>query len=190
MFVKDNTKADNFFGEQFLIDPKYRIARHLVFSVGVILLSYWEMKDIYLEGSRWFPVVQSSVMTLLVVYLNINVLAPQFLLKRWYGVYLLTVAYAILLVYFVEMLTADMVYLKYNPKIRELYGKVDINPVFQALTSATSLGILMISSSAVVMFRKWMTRESHLNALEKAAVQEELKQMKIQMNPQFLIQLL
>ena len=190
MFVKDNTKADNFFGEQFLVGPKYRITRHLIFSVGIILLSYWEMKDIYLEGSRWFPVMQSSVMTLLVVYLNIYVLAPQFLLKRWYGVYLLTVAYAILLAYFVEMLTADMVYLKYNPIIRELYGRVEISPVLQMFTSVTSLGILMISSSALVLFRKWMTRETHLNALEKTAVQAELKQLKMQTNPHFLIQLL
>lgn len=185
------SKHNNFFGERFLVASEYRLLRHLLLVVTIVLFTFWEMKDIYLEGSRWFPVVKSSVISLLVIYLNMYILVPHFLLKRrWYGVYLLTVFYVILLVSFAEIRLNDAVYLKYTPKIRELYGKVEINPLLQILTSVFSLVVLMISSSAVVLFRKWANHDVRVHDLEKAAIQVELEQLKKQVNPQFLIRML
>ncbi len=149
------------------------------------------MKDIYQEGSRWFPVAKSSAISLLVIYLNIYLLAPQFLLKRrWYWVYLLTVLHVILLVYVAEIWLNDAVYLKYTSKIRELYGKIEINPLLQVFTSVFSLFILMISSSAVVLFRKWTIHDARVNDLEKAVTQAEVERLKKQVNPQFLVRML
>jgi len=179
------------FGEQLLTARRYRLLRHLLFILAIVLLSFWEVKDIYMEGSRWFPVANSSVTTLLVIYFNIYVLAPQFLVKRrWYWVYLLTALYVALLVYFVEIRLNDVVYLKYTSEIRELFGKVEINPLLQVLTSVFTLVILMLSSSAVVLFRQWTTHDSRVNELEKAVIQAELEQLKKQLNPQFLLRLL
>ena len=190
MLAKGYTKFNTFLGKQLLTDPKYRIARHIIFSLGLILLYYWEMVYIYQPGSRWFPVIRSSIISLSVIYLNIYVLVPLFLLKRWYWVYLLTVIYAMLLVYFAEMLLADVIYLKVEPKIMALYGKIAISPILQVLASVTSIGILIISSSVVALFRKWTAQELHFNTLERTAVQTELEQLKTQINPQFLITLL
>ena len=179
------------FLEHFLTVPQYRLLRHLLLILAIVLLDFWEVRDIYMEGSRWFPVAKSSVTTLLVIYFNIYVLAPQFLVKRrWYWVYLLATLYVALSVYFVEIRLNDVVYLRYTPKIRELFGKVEIDPLLQVLTSVFSLIILMLSSSAVVLFRQWTTRDSRVNALEKAAIQVELEQLKKQLDPQFLLRLL
>ena len=188
--MKDNNKVENFFGEQFLTSSKYRFWRHLFPIFAIVLLNFWEMKDIYQEGSRWFPVMKSSVIALSVIYLNIYVLAPRFLLKKWYWVYLLTMIYAILAAYFVEIQLNDVVYTVYNPKIRELYGKVEINPLLQVFTSVVSLGVIVISSSVIIVFRQWMQHDLRLNKLEKEAMQTELKQLKKQINPQFLAQAL
>jgi sensor histidine kinase YesM len=181
----------SFFGERFLIAPQYRLLRYLLFALAIVLLSFWEVKDIYQEGSRWFPVAKSSIICLLVVYLNLYLLAPQFLLKRrWYWVYLLTTLYVALSVYFIEMWLNDAVYLKHSTKIMELYGKIEINPLLQVFTSVFSLIILMFSSSAIVLFRKWAIHDARVNDLEKNAIQSELEQLKKQVNPQFLIRLL
>ena len=94
--------------------------------------------------------------------------------------------YAILAAYFVEISLDDVVYTVYNPKIRELYGKVEINPLLQVFTSVVSLGILVMSSSVVIVFRQWMRHDLRLNELEKTAMKTELKQLKRQINPQFL----
>ena len=190
MLAKGYAKFNIFLGEQFLTDPKYRIARHIIFSICIILLYYWEMKYVYQPGSRWFPVIRSSIISLSVIYLNIYVLVPLFLLKQWYWVYLLTVIYAMLLVYFAEILLADVIYLKAEPKIMALYGKIIINPLLQVFISVTSIGILIISSSVVALFRKWTIQELRFNKLERTAVHTELEQLKTQMNPQFLIALL
>jgi len=179
------------FGERFFSAPRYRLLQHLLLMVVIVLLSFWEIKDIYHEGSRWFPVAKSSIICLIVIYFNMYVLAPQILLKRrWYWVYVLITLYVALLVYFVEMWLNDVVYLRHTTKIMELYGRIEINPLLQVFTSIFTLVILMFSSSAVVLFRKWAIDDTRVNDLEKNAMQSELEQLKKQVNPQFLIRLL
>ena len=164
---------------------------HLLLIVAILLFSFWEVKDIYQEGSRWFPVAKSSIICFIVIYFNIYLLAPQFLLKRqWYWVYLLTILYVAVLLYFVEIWLNDAVYLRHTTKIMELYGKIEINSLLQVFTSIFSLFILMLSSSAVVLFRKWAIDDVRVNDLEKNAMQSELEQLKKQVNPQFLVRLL
>jgi hypothetical protein len=182
---------NDFFRERFFVAPQYRWLRHLLLVAAVVLLSFWEMKDIYQEGSRWIPVAKSSMICLLVIYINLYILAPQLLLKRrWYWVYLFVTLYVALLVYFVEFRFNDAVYLNYTTKIRELYGRIEINPLLQVFTSVFSLVILMFSSSAVVLFRKWAIHDVRVNGLERAAMQSEVEQLKKQINPQFLIRML
>jgi LytS/YehU family sensor histidine kinase len=158
---------------------------------AIVLFSYWEIKDVYHVSSRWFPVAKTSITCLVVIYFNMYVLAPQFLIKRrWYWVYLLTTLYVAVLVYFIEMWLNDAVYLRHTTKIMELYGRIDINPLLQVFTSVFTLVILMFSSSAVVLFRKWAIDDARVHDLEKNAMQSELEQLKKQVNPQFLIRLL
>ena len=179
------------FLERFLIAPQNRWLWHILLIFAIVLISFWEAKDIYMEGSRWFPVVKSSFITLLVIYFNIYVLAPYFLVKRrWYFVYFLTVIYVAIFVYFTEIRLNDIVYLKYTIKIRELFGRIEINPLLQVFTSVFSLIILMFSSSVVVLFHSWAIHDARINDLEKAATQMEIEQLKKQLNPQFLFNLL
>jgi len=164
---------------------------HLLLILAVALFTYWEMADIYQQGSRWFPVLKTSAIYLFVVYLNIYLLAPRFLLKRrWYGVYLLAVLYVVLFVYFVEIRLDDAVYLQYTSKIRLLYGKIDINPLLQVFTSIISYVILMISSSAIILFSEWAKQDIRVHDLEQTAMMMELAQLKKQVNPQFLVRML
>jgi len=180
-----------FFGKRFLTAPQYRLLWHILLMVVIVLLSFWEIKDIYQEGSRWFPVAKSSIICLIVIYFNMYVLAPQFLMiRRWYWVYVLITLYIALLVYFVEIWLNDAVYLRHTTKVMELYGRIEINPMLQIFTSVFSLLILMFSSSAVVLFHKWAIDDARVNDMEKNAMQSEIEQLKKQVNPQFLIRLL
>jgi len=189
--LRSTNNLSVFFGERFLTSPQYRLLWHLLLMLVIVLLSFWEIKDIYQEGSRWFPVAKSSIICLSVIYFNMYVLAPQFLLKRrWYWVYGLIVLYIALLVYFVEIWLNNAVYLRHTTKIMELYGRIEINPLLQVFTSVFTLVVLMFSSSAVVLFHKWAIDDARVNDMEKNAMQSEIEQLKKQVNPQFLIRLL
>jgi len=189
--IMNIVEHQNNFGEQLLVSPQYRLLRHLLLMLSIVLFAYWEVKDIYQLGSCWFPVAKTTIICLIVIYFNMYVLAPQILMKRrWYGVYLLITLYVALLVYFIEMWFNDTVYLKHSVKIMELYGRIEINPLLQVLTSVFSLVILMFSSSAVVLFRKWAIDDAFVHDLEKNAMQSEIEQLKKQVNPQFLFRML
>lgn len=177
-------------GEQLLVKPEYRFIGHLLLFIAISLLTFWEMRGVYTKDTIWLPVAISSAICLSAVYFNIYLLVPKLLLKRWYGVYLLAVVYVIIMAYFAEAFLIDKANPAYNPKIRELYGKVEMNPVLQIFASASSLGILIISSSAVVLFRKWMLDGLLYQELEKTAAKKELEQLKNQINPRFLIDML
>ena len=175
-------------GNRFWVARPNKLLLHLLLILFVVLFTCWEMFDVYQKGSRWFPVMKTSAIILFVVYLNIYVLAPQFLLKkRWYWVYLLTVLYVALFVYFVETGLNHVVYLRYTLKIRELFGKVEINPLLQVFTSIFSLVLLMVSSSAILLFHQWSNHEVRVHQLENAAMQMELEQLKTQVSPQLLV---
>ena len=177
-----------FFGENLIVSPKYRLLAHLSLIIAIVFFTFLEMKDIYRADSLWFPVIKTSLICLLVIYLNIYVLAPYFLLKlRWYWVYFIIMLYIAILVYFVEIVLNDAVYLNYSIKIMELYGKIEINPLLQAFMSVLTLLVLMLSSSVVVLFRQWAMHETFVNVLEKNVIQMELEKLKKQINPEFLI---
>ena len=168
-----------------------KLLLHLLLIVAVALFTYWEMSDIYQKGSRWFPVMKTSVIYLSVVYLNVYLLAPLFLLRRrWYVVYLLAVVYVVLLVYFIEIRLDDVFYLQYTSKVLLLFGRIEINPLLQVFTSVISYILLMVSSSAIILFREWARQDNHVHDLEKTAMLMEMEQLKKQVNPLFLIRML
>jgi len=168
-----------------------KLLLHLLLILVVALFTYWEMSDIYQKGSRWFPVIKTSTIYLSVVYLNVYLLAPQFLLKRrWYWVYMLAVLYVVLFVYFIEIRLDDVFYLQYTSKILLLFGRIEINPLLQVFTSIISYVLLMVSSSVILLFREWARQDNRVHDLEKKAALLELTQLKKQVNPQFLIRML
>ena len=58
------------------------------------------------------------------------------------------------------------------------------------ISSTVSCGLLVAASSALVLFKHWISNNQRIDELEAATLQSELKFLKSQINPHFLFNML
>ncbi|RZL46023.1 MAG: histidine kinase [Pedobacter sp.] len=156
---------------QFLIAPAYRIYRHLLLIVffSLVLLN---------SG----PEVNAPILTLglflLLFYINMYVLVPKLLFKNKYILYCLS----ILAIIVTSAKAYSLAVYLFNLQTDE--NGLNI-PLFASL-----IIVLVSASSSVKLFQKWIVDKQLIYALEQSKTTAELEQLKNQINPHFLFNML
>ncbi len=152
----------------FLIYPKYRLHRHLllIVSVGLVL---------YNSGPELTQPTINLLLFLVLFYTNMYLLVPRFLFKNKYALYCLSI-FAII-------------------AVCALLGKYffDSDPDGNGLNIPLfSFLILMLigATTSVKLFQKWMLDKQLIFELERSKTITELEQLKNQINPHFLFNML
>lgn len=157
---------------QFLIFSKYRILRHLlliVFISGVLYNSTSEIAEPTLVLLLFF----------LLFYSNMYILVPKLLFKNKYAWYFLTILSILGII-----VIATKVFLTY-------FGGTDADedglniPLFSIL-----ILVLIAASTSIKLFQKWVVDKQLIFELEKSKTSVELEQLKNQINPHFLFNML
>lgn len=189
----DRTKPSSSFLRKLLIEPKYRIVRHLLLisilavtalnqsfmtlRTGIEALGYW----IFLQAFFLFTTY------LIVCYFNLWVLLPRYLLKKRYVRYTLYLTAAIFLLVVAQTMEERTVLLQLN-LLDEFYMPPRI---FITILSSFALVSLCVSGGAMtVVLKRWMTDRQKVNQLEKLHIQSEVEQLKEQVSPHFLFNIL
>ncbi len=174
----------------FLLNPKYRVIRHLLLQLMIILITVnilWDVPDEMITTSErliaWFFYY---LMLLLMVYLNIYVLAPRLLMKNKLLSYLtgvvLSITGIIISIGLLQTLIDDG-----NAIDQEVdTGRV----VLGIVSSALAMGLLIAGTSALLLFKQWIGYNKRISELEANTLQSELKHLKDQINPHFLFNML
>lgn len=189
----DRTKTSSSFLRKLLIEPKYRIVRHLLLisilvvtalnqsfmtlRAGIEALGYWIFLQVFLIFMTY----------LIVCYFNLWVLLPRYLLKKRYVRYTLYLSAAILLLVLVQTMEERTVLLHLN-MLDEFYK---LPRIFITILSSFALLLLCISGGAMtVLLKHWMTENQKVNQLEKLHIQSEVEQLKEQVSPHLLFNIL
>jgi len=152
---------------QFLISSKYRIYRHLLLIAIISFILYNSTPEI----SEPTLILCSF---LLMLYFNMYILVPKLLFKNKNTLYSLSVVGIIII-------SAIGGYL-----FNTLSNKGDLNiSLFSSL-----IVVLVAASSSVKLFQKWMVDKQLIDELEKSKTYAELEQLKNQINPHFLFNML
>ncbi len=152
---------------RFLISPDRRILRHLLLIafIGAVL---------YNSSSVIANPVTVFVYFIILFYVNMYVLVPRFLFRNRNIAYCLSVISIVVVVaiygYF------------FNPFNKE--NGVNI-PLFSFLTA-----LLLAASSSIKLFQKGMMDKQLIYELEQSKIYAELEQLKNQINPHFLFNML
>ena len=145
-------------------------------------LTFWRGTGI--KFVQYLMYCMQPAMLMLVFYLNYLYLAPKLFVAGRHRYDLL-----INLV----LITALGIFLHYwNDYTNELYGvhqRFDdaINDVTNILRDCLNLAIFAGGSTALALARKWVTAEQKLRESETARIQSELKNLRSQINPHFLL---
>ncbi|MDO4984616.1 MAG: histidine kinase [Prevotella sp.] len=145
-------------------------------------LTYWRGTGI--KFVQYLMYCMQPAMLMLVFYLNYLYLAPKLFVagKHRYDLLINLV-----------LITALGLFLHYwNDYTNELYGiheRFDdaINDVTNIMRDSLNLAIFAGGSTALALARKWVTTEQKLRESETARIQSELKNLRSQINPHFLL---
>lgn len=172
----------------FLVSPRYRIVRHILLILAVVFIAGQGISENPPQlGKELFQPGIILIILLGIIYTNIYVLAPRFLFKNKLLKYGLSLLGIVLLALFVLGICQLFVA---TPRPER-----DLEPPagFILLNMASiviQFGLLVAGTSTILLFRQWMINEYRINALENATMQTELAQLKNQINPHFLFNML
>ncbi|MCW4467621.1 histidine kinase [Flavobacterium sp. MFBS3-15] len=156
---------------QFLTASRYRVYRQLLLVAVISLV-------LYNSGPEVKEPTLTLVLFLLLFYTNIYLLVPRLLFKNKYTLYCLSVLAVLLL--------SVKIYL-FGCYLFGLDSNIDgLNiPLFYTL-----ILVIIAASSSMQVFQKWIVDKQLIHELEKSKSSAELEQLKNQINPHFLFNML
>jgi sensor histidine kinase YesM len=157
---------------QFLISSKYRIFRHLLLIVFISCVLYNSTPEI----------AEPTLILLLfflIFYTNMYVLVPKLLFKNKYAWYFLTI-----LTILGVIVVSTKLFLTYFNVLDTDEDGLNI-PLFSIL-----ILVLVAASTSIKLFQKWVIDKQLIFELEQSKASVELEQLKNQINPHFLFNML
>jgi len=184
MFDKNCNK--NWFME-FLIAPKYRLYRHLL--VFIYTIPFFVISDEHTGEAVHHHYLKSIIWNfyfLSMFYLNMYVLMPAFLYKGKYLTYLLSLIALIISGYLIVTgITAT--FMKGYDFVKEEQENNSFENFFVTIHILT---LMVFASTSIKLFQRWARDSNRINELERNSLQIELRELKNQINPHFLFNML
>lgn len=166
---------------QFFISSKHRLSRHFIMIV-FISLALFNSDSEYTEPTETISRIIALFLFLILVYTNMYLLVPKLLFKNQYLKYCIAVVIMIL----VSGLIHSTGQYFYGQDVRLDPKKEDVS----FLPFSFVIIILVSASAAIKLFQQWMLDTQTITELEKANTNAELEQLKNQINPHFLFNML
>ncbi|MCD7972350.1 MAG: histidine kinase [Candidatus Azobacteroides sp.] len=173
----------------FLLTPGYRFFRHFLFVIVVVIICAGIIVHLppnIGSPSLFVGLIGYSGIVLTVTYLNIYWGIPRFLLKNRLGFYFififfLTVA-AVLFLIFLQTF-----FLKLHEQIEIAAISVFL---MNLLSSIVILSFTIMGTSTLFLLKHWIVFNRRIDELQAANLESELSQLKNQINPHFLFNML
>lgn len=181
---------------RFLTDSKYRILRHVLLIIFVLLIISFNQTYITYQPNReilgskiYLLALGTAIVYVTVVYLNLYTLVPKLLLKKKYFSYIVILSALVLLLITSMNAQEYMVYTFLNiPHVRSSY--FNYVSLLNDISNFTINMLCISGGSMIILLKYWMENEQVVNQLQNEQIQSEVEQLKDQINPQFLFNIL
>lgn len=181
---------------RFLTNSKYRILRHVLLIFLVLVTICFNQTYITYQpnlkalGSKLYLLAFiTTAAYIVIVYYNLYVLVPKLLLNKKY------LSYIAILSVLVSLLIIGMnaqEYIVYTvldiPHVRSSY--INYVTLLDSISNFTINMLCISGGSMIILLKYWMENEQVVNQLRNEQIQSEVEQLKDQINPQFLFNIL
>lgn len=165
---------------RFTISKKYRWYRHLLLIAISIFVLYYSNPE-YTEPTESYNRLAIFLLVIGLTYSNMYIWIPRYLFKRKYAVYCLLVFLYIIFWHTINQLIAFY----FKPY---LLPHQDNDIPFLSLSFIVI--VFTIASCAIKIFQRWINDTQLIYELEKSKAVAEMEQLKNQINPHFLFNML
>lgn len=165
---------------ELVISKKYRFYRHLLLILFSIVVLYYSPPE-YTEPNETYSRMVVFFQILLLAYSNMYYFVPKFLFRKKYLSYGLFVLAGMIISFFIHEVSSSFFR-------SDLLPHEDDSINFFTFSFMTL--VLIIASAAVKLFQQWISDAQLIHDLELAKTNAELEQLKNQINPHFLFNML
>lgn len=182
---------------RLLIAKKYQFYRHLflVLIIAIIATNITVASTTQsispLSRNVVYKCIILTIIYLSAGYFNLYILVPRLLLKHKYLIYILSFFAAVLAFVLIDFLM-DYIQIKYyhvQPGKYSYYNTEGILPI-EFISNTLAIALSISGASFSVLLRHWIISGERVNELEKNTLKSELEQLKNQINPHFLFNIL
>lgn len=174
----------------FLIDDKYHIHRHIVLQAIILAISvsiFFDAPDkLDISLNRFYGWISYFLFLNMLVYVNVYVLFPRFLVKNKVFAYAISVALFTIFALFIMVILQELFY-----DIAVTHGQPSGIAIFLSIASSMCGIFLFLGGiSTLLLFKQWIISNWKINNLQIATFQSELNFLKSQINPHFLFNMI
>jgi sensor histidine kinase YesM len=169
---------------KFLITPPMKVYRHIIF-IGLLLIMVVTGDSgvekgmvVYLKGTIF-------LLLLLPPYINLYLLVPRFLFNRQYLLYTGSVLLMITSFYCLIFFILRPFFEQFS--LTHAKGETSAMDIF---SFSILFSIFIAATTAIKLFQRWVLDSYRINQLEYARLNTELHELKSQINPHFLFNML
>lgn len=169
----------------FLVEDRYRIHRHVFFTVGLLFLFYISsFNNDQEEVGRFSRIVLVYIVFLCMFYTNIYLLVPRLFFKAKYLLYLLCLIAVVLTG--INILSFILInFFEIPEEIKRAHRP--IKNMFDGIM--ISIPIIMVTTT-VKLLQQWVKDNERISELKNLTLNMELNELKNQINPHFLFNML
>lgn len=174
----------------FIVAPKYRIWRHILFILAFALISFRQTSYMFRDS---IGVVGNSIFILSFItttvyvgtlYANIYYFVPQYLINKNYRMYFL--CFFLIVFFQISCLGAmehiALTYLELPLKI----ASYNLLVFIQYIPTSVLNMLCILGTSATVLFKYQVQENKRVNRMEQENIKSELDRLKEQISPTFL----
>lgn len=170
----------------FLSEDRYRFLRHAGFLLGLFILFFYSDFSYQFSGIyRYYRLFCIYTVFIMMFYVNMYLLVPLFFFRARYLLYL---------VLLVGVVLAGLGLTSYILGLIEPYKIHQVNQVHSRPTSyyegaMITIPIILLTTT-VKLLQRWIRDNERISALNELTLQMELNELKNQINPHFLFNML
>lgn len=177
-------------GVRLLVSSRMRVYRHILLQMAILCITFnifWDVPDHFIFTTyRFWTWLGYNLSINLMLYANIYVLAPHFLIKNKLSGYLLSVTLLTLSLFLIMVALPS-----YFREPASSYHQVTHTfVIINILSGILTVGLLTAGISTLLLYRYWLNNTIRADELESNTLQAELKFLKNQINPHFLFNML
>lgn len=176
----------------FIIDPKCRIWRHILFILFFALISYRQVTYLFNDqisvNCKLILIPITLTVYLITLYANIYFFVPRYLLNKKYKLYLVSLFFIIFVqvsyLFAMEYVVQTHFELPYRIKSYNFFVFI------QCIPTATINLLCVLGTSVTVLFKHQASETRRVSQMEQENIKSELDRLKEQISPRFLSNIL
>lgn len=178
----------------FVVNPRYRIWRHILFILAFTLISYRQTSYMFRDS---IAVIGNSIFLLslitLTVYLvplyaNIYYFVPRYLIKKNYKIYLL--CFFLIVFFQIYGLVAMEHVVRTHLGLPLKITSYNLLVFLQYIPTSIMNMICILATSVTVLFKYQVQEKRRVSRMEQENIKSELDRLKEQISPAFLSNIL